>query len=195
MWSEQSKKKILTLFHSPAPWLEIGQAFLWIMYGLAILASGGTWIQIELYQGEAATGYIVVLGSVLLIIGCIHARGIYKQDLFIRSLMAQVSTVFWSALIVLYLHSPTHKIGSVSCLAFMLGQVKTYLWTREIARRERVVRTSLYRGHRIQHAWGGGDHSVDDYSMVLTQRRGIDRAGEITAGGARTTTRLLHSAP
>lgn len=195
MWSEQSKKKILTLAHSPAPWLEIGQAFLWIMYGLAILGSGGTWIQLELYQGEAATGYIVALGSALLAIGCIHARGIYKQDLFIRSLLAQVSTLFWSALVVLYLYSPTHKIGSVTCLALMLSQIKTYLWTREIARRERVVRISLYRGHRIQHARRSGNHSVDHLPLVVAERCGIDRAGEITAGGARTTTRLLHSAP
>ena len=195
MWSEQSKEKIISLACSPAPWLEIGQAFLWFAYGLAILGSGGMWLVGEIYQGDAFNPLICLWGLLCLLLGIAHGFAIYKKDSFIRILFARVAVLFWAAMASFYLYSPTHKIGAIACLYFLLAQIKTYLWVKEISRRERVVRTSFYHHHRVQHPWRGGDHSVDNLPLVVAERCGINRAGEITAGGARTTTRLLHSAP
>ena len=40
MWSQTFKESVLDLVNKPAPWVEWGQAFLFLAYGLVILATG-----------------------------------------------------------------------------------------------------------------------------------------------------------
>lgn len=187
MWSQTFKESVLDLVNKPAPWVEWGQAFLFLAYGLVILATGGDWLRGELFTGEKYDVRVMGLGVLSCLLSGIHAYGIAKEVYFIRSGIARAATLLWMTLLIYYYRSPTHKIGTVMCLLWVLFNFKVYLWVAEIKRRVFLNGRKPRDDSRhavLQRARHGSGARID-FAVVEGARRTASRRAEEGAGGHR----------
>lgn len=184
--NSKTTQYLIMLGKLDSPCLEALQLLCWFAYGAAILATGGTWLIGELYQGPPDNPIILSGGLLLLLMGLWHGAGIIHDMRWVRVLFARVACFFWAALGWFYLMSPTHKIGVVMCALLLLTQTKTVLWLWEVQRRERLPGAfpyasgaALHRGlltpdvrdHLVDREKGRSETSRSDRSTHVRTRR------------------------
>lgn len=197
MWSQTFKESVLDLVNKPAPWVEWGQAFLFLAYGLVILATGGDWLRGELFTGEKYDVRVMGLGVLSCLLSGVHTYGIVKEVYFIRTSIARAATLLWMTLLIYYYHSPTHKIGTVMCLLWVLFNFKVYLWVAEIKRRAFLNGRKPRDDSRhavLQRARHGSGARLD-FAVVEGARRTARRRTEEGSGSYRRSTTIRSADP
>lgn len=174
---------LMMLCTTSSPCLEAMQAFCYFGYGVVILGTGGTWLRGELYQGPAGDPVILTIGAVMLSLSFLHGYGLIYSVFSIRTWIARGSVLLWSALLVFYLYSPTHKIGVVMCLAMLIAQAKTYLWLAEVQRRDAVVGHPHDRHNYSLHRRGIGAGAAPYQIHLRTGRHSESQGRKAEAGG------------